>query len=81
MAKKIDISGAPFVKGARYPMPYDEPCAPRQRWRLGDAARRARRKAWGSGRPSRTAHRRCRSSWPWLLLPKDEGAGRKLERR
>ena len=28
MAKKIDLSGAPFVKGARYPMPYDEPCAP-----------------------------------------------------
>ena len=38
MAKKIDIPSAPFVKGARYPMPYDEPCAPRQRWRLGDAA-------------------------------------------
>ena len=38
MAKKIDISTAPFAKGARYPMPYDEPCAPRQRWRLGDAA-------------------------------------------
>ena len=38
MAKKIDIAAAPFVKGARYPMPYDEPCAARQRWRLGDAA-------------------------------------------
>lgn len=38
MAKKIDIASAPNVKGARYPMPYDEPCAPRQRWRLGDAA-------------------------------------------
>ncbi len=38
MAKKIDIPGAPFAKGARYPMPFDEPCAPRQRWRLGDAA-------------------------------------------
>ena len=38
MAKKIDIPNAPFVKGARYPMPYDAACAPRQRWRLGDAA-------------------------------------------
>ena len=38
MAKKIDIPNAPFVRGARYPMPYDQPCAPRQRWRLGDAA-------------------------------------------
>ncbi len=38
MARKIDIATAPHVKGARYPMPYDEPCAPRQRWRLGDAA-------------------------------------------
>ena len=38
MAKKIDVASAPHMKGARYPMPYDEPCAPRQRWRLGDAA-------------------------------------------
>ena len=38
MARKIDIPSAPFVTGARYPMPYDAPCAPRQRWRLGDAA-------------------------------------------
>ncbi len=38
MAKKIDIPNAPFVTGARYPMPYDAPCAPRKRWRLGDAA-------------------------------------------
>ena len=38
MAKKIDIPSAPHAKGARYPMPYDEPCAPRERWRLGDAA-------------------------------------------
>ena len=38
MPRKIDISSAPHLKGARYPMPYDEPCAPRQRWRLGDAA-------------------------------------------
>ena len=38
MAKKIDVPGAPHIKGARYPMPFDEPCAPRERWRLGDAA-------------------------------------------
>ena len=38
MAKKIDLAAAPHAKGARYPMPYDEPCAPRERWRLGDAA-------------------------------------------
>ncbi len=38
MARKIDIASAPHAKGARYPMPYDQPCAPRERWRLGDAA-------------------------------------------
>ncbi len=38
MARKIDIAAAPHVKGAAYPMPYDEPCSARQRWRLGDAA-------------------------------------------
>ena len=38
MTRKIDIEAAPHVKGSGYPMPYDEPCAPRQRWRLGDAA-------------------------------------------
>ena len=38
MTRKIDIAGAPQAKGARYPMPYDEPCAARHRWRLGDAA-------------------------------------------
>jgi uncharacterized cupin superfamily protein len=38
MARKIDVASAPHMKGARYPMPYDEPCAPRERWRLGDAA-------------------------------------------
>ena len=38
MARKIDLRAAPHAKGARYPMPYDEPCAPRERWRLGDAA-------------------------------------------
>jgi uncharacterized cupin superfamily protein len=38
MARKIDVASAPHTRGARYPMPYDEPCAPRERWRLGDAA-------------------------------------------
>jgi uncharacterized cupin superfamily protein len=38
MARKIDVASAPHMKGARYPVPYDEPCAPRERWRLGDAA-------------------------------------------
>jgi len=38
MPRKIDIAGAPHIKGARYPMPHDEPCAARERWRLGDAA-------------------------------------------
>ena len=38
MAKKIDVASAPHIQGARYPMPYDEPCAARERWRLGDAA-------------------------------------------
>ncbi len=38
MAHKIDTLSAPHAKGARYPMPYDAPCAARERWRLGDAA-------------------------------------------
>ncbi len=38
MPRKIDIPAAPQIKGARYPMPFDEPCASRHRWRLGDAA-------------------------------------------
>ena len=38
MPRKIDIDAAPHIKGARYPMPYDEACAGRERWRLGDAA-------------------------------------------
>jgi hypothetical protein len=25
MARKIDVAQAPHIKGARYPMPYDEP--------------------------------------------------------
>jgi uncharacterized cupin superfamily protein len=35
---KIDLSAAPEITGARYPKPYDEPCAARVRRRLGDAA-------------------------------------------
>ena len=38
MPAKIDIASAPHLTGARYPMPHDEPCAARERWRLGDAA-------------------------------------------
>ena len=38
MPRKIDIDAAPYIKGARYPQPYDEACAGRERWRLGDAA-------------------------------------------
>ena len=38
MTRKIDIPAAPTRKGSAYPMPYDEPCLERQRWRLGDAA-------------------------------------------
>ena len=38
MTRKIDIAAAPYIKGARYPAPYDVPCAGRERWRLGDAA-------------------------------------------
>jgi uncharacterized cupin superfamily protein len=38
MPKKIDISAAPTISGARYPAPYGEPCAARFRSCLGDAA-------------------------------------------
>jgi uncharacterized cupin superfamily protein len=38
MPKKIDPGSAPTVKGARYPSPYDQPCAERSRHHLGDAA-------------------------------------------
>jgi uncharacterized cupin superfamily protein len=36
--KKIDIEAAPTRFGTGYPPPYDEPCAGRRRWKLGDAA-------------------------------------------
>ncbi len=38
MPKKIDVSSAPTVIGARYPSPYDEPCAGRFRRCIGDLA-------------------------------------------
>ncbi|MEI9964987.1 MAG: cupin domain-containing protein [Caulobacteraceae bacterium] len=38
MARKIDIESAPLRVGSRYPKPYDEACAARERRQLGDAA-------------------------------------------
>jgi uncharacterized cupin superfamily protein len=38
MSKRIDISELPIVIGSTYPSPFDEPCRPRERKRLGDAA-------------------------------------------
>jgi len=38
MTKRIDIDALPSVVGTTYPPPYDEPCRPRDRKRLGDAA-------------------------------------------
>jgi uncharacterized cupin superfamily protein len=35
---KIDIDKAPTRFGSAYPAPFDEPCAARKRWKLGDAA-------------------------------------------
>ena len=37
MSRKIDIDAAPTRSGAGYPPPYDQACAQRRRWRLGDA--------------------------------------------
>ncbi|UVK41101.1 cupin domain-containing protein [Mesorhizobium sp. AR10] len=34
---KIDMSAVPARKGSPYPPPFDQPCATRTRWRLGDA--------------------------------------------
>lgn len=36
--KKIAIERAPTRHGTGYPVPYDEPCRARKRWKLGDAA-------------------------------------------
>jgi uncharacterized cupin superfamily protein len=38
MAKKIDLGAAQTVVGTLYPPPYDEPCRPRVRQKLGDVA-------------------------------------------
>src|ERR1700744_6324807 len=38
MAKRIDVKGLPLHTGTFYPPPYSEPCLPRERRRLGDAA-------------------------------------------
>jgi uncharacterized cupin superfamily protein len=35
---KIDIAAAPQRQGSNYPAPFDQPCAGRRRWALGDAA-------------------------------------------
>src|ERR1700738_4649548 len=38
MAKRIDASALTSVVGTLYPSPYDVPCRPRERRKLGDAA-------------------------------------------
>lgn len=38
MAKRIDVAKLPVISGTLYPPPYDEPCRPRERTKLGDAA-------------------------------------------
>jgi uncharacterized cupin superfamily protein len=38
MPKKVDVNAASTVSGARYPSPYDEPCAGRFRRCIGDLA-------------------------------------------
>lgn len=38
MPKRIDIQKAPVSQGSGYPPPYNEACAKRHRFRLGDAA-------------------------------------------
>ena len=35
---KIDIAAAPQRQGSTYPAPFDQPCAGRRHWALGDAA-------------------------------------------
>jgi uncharacterized cupin superfamily protein len=35
---RIDIAKATVREGSSYPLPYDQPCKSRKRWRLGDAA-------------------------------------------
>ena len=38
MSAKIDLENAPKVAGTLYPSPFDEPCRPRRKIKLGDAA-------------------------------------------
>jgi uncharacterized cupin superfamily protein len=38
MTKKIDVASLPVAVGTFYPPPYSQPCLPRERRRLGDAA-------------------------------------------
>src|SRR5205823_2776519 len=38
MKKRIDVSALTSVVGTLYPSPYDVPCRPRERTKLGDAA-------------------------------------------
>lgn len=38
MGKRIDPGSLPSIVGTNYPTPYDRPCRPRDRKRLGDAA-------------------------------------------
>src|SRR5229473_6316849 len=38
MAKRIDVGALQSIVGTLYPPPFDEPCRPRQRTRLGDVA-------------------------------------------
>jgi uncharacterized cupin superfamily protein len=38
MPKRIDLTRVKVNRGSRYPAPFDQPCAARERQRLGDAA-------------------------------------------
>ncbi|MDB5459379.1 MAG: transcriptional regulator [Caulobacteraceae bacterium] len=38
MSRKIDLDAAPTRFGTGYPPPFDQLCAGRRRWKLGDAA-------------------------------------------
>ena len=38
MGKRIDVASVPPVIGTLYPPPFDEPCRPRERRKLGDQA-------------------------------------------
>jgi hypothetical protein len=38
MTKRIDVAAIAPVAGTLNPPPFDEPCRPRERWKLGDQA-------------------------------------------